>query len=149
MPGDSDRDGGFTVAGVVAGWVAGYAMAMLTTAALTFLATRERAGSFVGRWISEEIPVGLVTVPVSIGSIVGWTIIGLVAGSAYQAGEMEAQPGALGSPSWPFSVGMAILALFPLIPLTALASRYWWLWVVLSASFAGLFGWLMPVLAAR
>jgi hypothetical protein len=81
--------------------------------------------------------------------MIGWTIVGLIVGSVYKAGRLESQPNALWSPSWPFSLAMVILALFPLFPLTVLAPRYWWLWVALSASFAALFGWLMPVLAAR
>jgi hypothetical protein len=41
------------------------------------------------------------------------------------------------------------LAWLPLPPLVALARRYAWLWVALTLAFAGLFGWLMPFLAAR
>jgi len=44
---------------------------------------------------------------------------------------------------------MVALALFAVFPLVVLARRYWWLWALLSASFAALFGWLLPVLATR
>ena len=137
------------MAALIAGWVAGYAMALVMTAALTFLATRDRAAGFVNRWISEEVPVALLAAPVSIGSMVGWTIVGLVAGSVYEAGALADQPDGLGSPSWPFSLVMVIMALLPFVPMVMLAGRYWWLWALLSASFAALFGWLLPVLATR
>lgn len=137
------------MAALIAGWVAGYAMALVATAALTFLATRDRAAGFVSRWISEEVPVALLAVPASMGSMVGWTFVGLVAGAVYEAGGLEDQPDGLGSPSWPFSLVMVALALFAVFPLVVLARRYWWLWALLSASFAALFGWLLPVLATR
>lgn len=137
------------MATVIAGWAAGYAMALVTAIALTFLATREGATGSVSHRVFEGVPAGLLAVLVSIGSVLVWTIVGLIVGSVYEVGGLESQPAALGSPSWPFSLAMVILALFPMLPLTALVPRYWWLWAVLAAAFAALFGWLMPVLAAR
>ena len=134
---------------VIAGWVAGYAMAVVTTFALTFLAWRASNSPAFERWISREVSPALVAVPVSLGAVLGWTIVGLVLGSIYSVGDMASQRGALGSPSAPFTLAMAILGALPLLPLIALWSRYWWLWAGLSLCFAGLFGWLMPVLASR
>ncbi len=134
---------------IVAGWVAGYAMALITTIALTYLVLQMREAPLLQRWVSGEVPGVLLAVPVSLGSMLGWTMIGIVIGSVYRVGDLGSQPDALGSPSYPFSLAMVIVALFPLLPLLLLAPRYWWVWAGLSASFAGLFGWLMPVLAAR
>lgn len=134
---------------IIAGWVAGYAMAVITTVALTYLAWRARHSTVLERWVSGEVPAALLAVPVSLGSMLAWTLIGLVIGSVYRVGDLQSQANALGSPSWPFSLAMIIVSLFPLLPLLVLAPRLWWLWALLSASFAGLFGWLMPVLSAR
>jgi hypothetical protein len=37
----------------------------------------------------------------------------------------------------------------PIPPLMLFARKFWWIWVGMSASFLGLFGWVMPVLAER
>ncbi len=134
---------------IVAGWVAGYAMALITTIALTYLVLQMREAPLLQRWVSGEVPGVLLAVPVSLGSMLGWTMVGIAIGSVYRVGGLGSQPDALGSPSYPFSLAMVIVALFPLLPLLLLAPRYWWVWAGLAASFAGLFGWLMPVLAAR
>lgn len=134
---------------VIAGWAAGYAMAIVTTVALTFLVLRIRDAAFFERWVSGEVPGALLAVPVSMGASLGWTMFGLVAGSVYEVASLESQPNGLGSPSLPFTFAMAAIGLFALVPLLVLAPRYGWLWAAQYACFAALFGWLMPVLAAR
>jgi hypothetical protein len=44
---------------------------------------------------------------------------------------------------------MGVLALLPLPVLVVLSGRLWWLWLTMALAFAGLFGWLMPLLAER
>lgn len=134
---------------IIAGWVAGYAMALVTTIALTYLVMQVREAPLLQRWVSGEVPGVLLAVPVSIGAMLGWTLIGIVIGSVYRVGNLDSQPDGLGSPSFAFTLAMVIVALFPLVPLLLLGPRFWWVWVGLAASFAGLFGWLMPLLAAR
>lgn len=132
---------------VIAGWVAGYVMAMASTAALVFLLVRARASRTVTRWLSPEVPGALLAVPVFLGTVVAWTMAGLVLGSIYRVGELAAEPDLLGSPSAPFLLGVVALAWLPLPPLVLFARRFWWLWCVMSALFVGLFGWVMPLLA--
>lgn len=134
---------------IIGGWIAGYAMALVTTIALTYLVMQVREAPLLQRWVSGEVPGVLLAVPVSLGSMIGWTLVGIIIGAVYRVGNLDGQPGGLGSPSFPFTLAMVILALFPLAPLLVLAPRFWWVWAGLSASFAGLFGWLMPLLAAR
>ena len=132
----------------MAGWVAGYAMALLSTAALTYVFTRRRLEA-VQRWLGEGAHSVLVAVPVSIGMFVGWTMVGLGIASVYEVTGLASQPDVLGSPSAPFLVGVAALAVMPLPLLLLLWGREWWLWCGMSAAFLGLFGWLMPLLAER
>jgi len=134
---------------LIAGWAAGYGMALVTMAALTFLVTRLRDTALFQRRVAREVPGALLAVPISLGAMVGWTMVGLVIGAVYRAGGLETQPDALGSPSAPFTAALVIVSLFPLPPLLVVAGRYWWLWLAISAAFAGLFGWLMPVLASQ
>lgn len=134
---------------VIGGWMAGYAMAILSTCALTYLAVQPGPQKFVQNWIDPGVPGFLLAVPISIGTTVLWTMAGLVLASAYVLGGFEDKPGALGAPSWQFTLIMAAVAFLPVPILLALSRRLWWLWAVMSLSFAGLFGWLMPLLAER
>lgn len=135
---------------LLAGWAAGYIMAVASTAALVFLVVRlSMAGAWLDRWVASEVPRPLLAVPISLGATFAWTMIGLLLASFYEVAEFEAKPGALGSPSLPFTLIIVVLAFLPLPPLLLLARRYAWLWGALSVLFAALFGWMMPVLAAR
>ena len=134
---------------IIAGWAAGYAMAIATTIALIFLLTRVSRTGWLDRFVASEVSSALVAVPISIGAMLGWTMAGLVLGLFWIAGDFDTKASGLGSPSWQFTLIMAVLALLPLPPLVLFVRRYWWLWASMSLLFAGLFGWVMPVLAVR
>ncbi len=127
----------------------GYAMAILSTFALTYIAVQPGIDRFAHRFFGPEMPGMLLAVPISIGTGVLWTMAGLILASAYVLGGFEDQPGAIGAPSWQWAMVMVTLSVLPLPPLMLMASRMWWLWVTMSVSFAGLFGWLMPLAAER
>ncbi|HSE46929.1 MAG TPA: hypothetical protein VLA89_16540 [Gemmatimonadales bacterium] len=130
---------------VIAGWMAGFAMAIATTLALTFLAWRAENAGLLQRFIDRDVPVMLVSVPISTGATVVWTMAGLLAGSAYRLAGLDDE-------TWPpsgFYVVLVGIAALPLPPLVLLWPRYWWLWLGMSGLFVLLFGGLMPPLAAR
>ncbi|MFN0146950.1 MAG: hypothetical protein ACKVT1_10585 [Dehalococcoidia bacterium] len=136
------------MAALIAGWVAGYAMALLSTAALTYVFTRRRF-AVAQRWLGEGTNPALIAVPVSIGTFVAWTMAGLVIAVIYEEAGLASQPGLFGSPSAPFLAGVSVIAIMPLPLLTLLWRDQWWLWTGMSAAFLGLFGWLMPLLAEQ
>ncbi len=134
---------------VLGGWMAGYAMAILSTLALTFIVIQPRLQPIVRRYFDAEVPGALLAVPISIGTGLVWTMLGLAFGSVYVLGDFDATAGALGAPSWQWLVLIATIAVLPVPVLLILSTRLWWLWAGMSAAFLGLFGWLMPVLAER
>ena len=128
----------------------GYAMAVASTVALVFLTVKlSTEGGLLDRWVSNEVPRPFLAVPIFVGASLAWTLAGLILASFYEVADMASKPNALGSPSWPFTFLIATLSVLPLPPLVLFARRYWWLWSSLSALFLGLFGWAMPLLAAR
>ena len=133
----------------MAGWLAGCAMALLTTAAAAALAVRARDAALVERWFAREVPATLLAVPLFAGAVVGWTLVGLGAGAVYEVAELDARPDGLGSPSAAFTVAAAALGLAPALLLAIPWPRLWWLWSAHALAFAGLFGWLLPHLAGR
>ena len=137
------------MAALIAGWLAGAAMAMLTTATAAALALRARDSALVERWIAREVPATLLAVPVFAGAVVAWTLIGLGAGVIYEVADMAARPDGLGGPSATFTIAAAALGVTPALLLGIPWPRLWWLWSAHAAAFAGLFGWLLPWLAGR
>ncbi|MBI2767367.1 MAG: hypothetical protein HYX53_15845 [Chloroflexi bacterium] len=134
---------------VIAGWAAGYMMAILTTAALTFLVASAAGGSVIRRWLEADTPAILSAVPISIGTSLLWTMLGLVLAATYELGGFADGAGAAGAPSLSFAIGAAALGWMPVPLLTLLWRRHWWIWCGLAGSFTLLFGWVMPLLAAR
>ena len=135
---------------LLAGWVAGYVMAVASTAALVFLTVRlSREGAALDRWVAREVPRPLLAVPIFLGATLLWTLVGLIIAAFYEVADMASKPDALGSPSGVFTLLMAVLALAPLPPLLMVVRGYRWLWCSMSLLFLALFGWAMPLLASR
>ena len=129
----------------MAGWIAGYIMALLSTAALTYLVFSVKDTGRFSEWLPENR--ALSAVPFSVGTTLVWTMAGLVLASAYQLLDLADQPGLAGSPSLPWLLGVVALALMPLPFLVLVWRGHWWLFAAMSGAFLVLFGWLMPLLA--
>ncbi len=134
---------------LIAGWIAGYVMAMLTSVSTIWLVIRARGTEVIERWVARGVPAPLLAVPLFTGAILGWTMIGLVAGLIYEVANLHDQPDGLGSPSVPFTLATVTFALLPVALLSVLLGRLWWLWGTHALAFAALFGWLLPYLAGR
>ncbi|MEX0781321.1 MAG: hypothetical protein WD557_01635 [Dehalococcoidia bacterium] len=130
---------------VIAGTAAGYAMAIASTLALTYLAWRAQGAPWLERMVAQEVNTALLAVPIFMGASLGWTMIGLVAGSAYRLAGLDDG----GWPGTSFYVVVVLAAAFSLMPLLFFWPRYWWMWMAMSAAFVGAFGFLMPALAGR
>lgn len=130
---------------LIAGMAGGYAMGLASTAAFTYIVLRLIPPDVLERWIDRGVPRSLLVVQISVGSIVTWMFVGLLLASVYLFGEFDADPDVLGSPSITYTVAMLALAFLPLPPLLLLWRRPWWLWCGMSALFAAMFGWVLPL----
>ena len=133
----------------MAGWLAGYAMALACTPALTYLLVRNRGLPAIEQRIAAEVPGAVLAVPLFIAAVLGWTMVGLVAGSVYEVGGFAGGDSGLGSPNAAFTGAVILFALVPATVLSIVWAKAWWLWAGLAIAFAGLFGWLLPHLAGR
>ena len=132
---------------VLAGSIAGYIMALLSTAALTYLVFSAKDPGRLSNWLPENR--ALSAVPFSVGTTLVWTMAGLVLASAYRVLGAAEQRDFAGNPSLPWLLGMVGLAAMPLPFLALVWRRHWWLFAAMSGAFLGLFGLLMPVLAGN
>lgn len=134
---------------VIGGWIAGYAMAIVCTLVFTYLLVKSEGPNFIERMLGEGTPVGIAAIPLSIGLMYGWTILGLGVGIIYHVAGLGDVGSALFSPSWPVLFSSCVLGLLPL-PFALLTwPGRWWSHCLLSGSFVGLFGWAFPVMAAQ
>ena len=134
---------------VVAGWLAGYLMAIGSTIALTVLVVRQPAESWVQKTLGDSRQGLMAAVLIFMMATLGWTMAGLILGSAYELLNLGDQPGFLGSPSAPFLIAIFGLAVMAAGPLVIIFQRSWWLWCSMSILFVACFGWLMPIIAGR
>ena len=134
---------------LVAGAIAGYVMAMLTSVAVTYLVFRARDSELVERWIAQDVPGPVLLIPILTGSVLAWVFVGLVAAIIYEVADLGAQPDGLGSPSAAFTVVAVVFSIAPALLLGILWPRFWWMWLGLALPCVALFGWLLPHLAGR
>jgi hypothetical protein len=134
---------------VIAGFAAGYTMAIFTTIAITYLITRPGTTGLIDRILDPEVPRGLVAVPVFVGASLLWPLIGLVIGSIYEVAGFADGPAAMGTKNIGFAAAMVVVGVLPVPVLVALWARHWWLWLGMGALFALAFGWMLPVLEAQ
>ena len=136
---------------VVAGIICGLLMGSVSLGALIyiFLTNRDLYDRLAKR-LPAGIPPTLVMLSLVVGVPPAWAIFGAIAGALYNLAA-DASPGAgLGSSNSIFTV--AILCLTALLMLPALfliikRKKLGWLLFVINLAFAGIFGWLLPLLA--
>ena len=136
------------MAEALAGFVVGYAFSLLFTgvAAMMVIDARSQV-PFLSRAIAPNISAVQLAVPISLMAFVAWTLVGLLLGLAYRAARLNLAGGGLGSPNWPFTLGVLVAATAFLAVVYYGWRRLRWPVLLMAAAFAGMFGWGMPHLA--
>jgi FtsH-binding integral membrane protein len=136
------------VSEVLAGFVCGYVLALISAPLVAFLLLRLRPRMpALARAVPEQVPVVALTVVLFGFTFLFWTGLGLVLGLILMGFEDRAPEGGLGSPSFAFTlviVFASAVAFTPAAVLLRSGRRY-----VIAAAvvFLAVFGWLMPYLA--
>ena len=136
------------MAEVFSGFILGYAMSLIFTgfAAIMVVDARSRLPA-LARAIAPNINAVMLAVPISIIAFLAWTMVGVILGLLYR-GALDHLPGAgLGSPNWPYTLGVLLFALACLAVVRYAWQRLPWQVVFQVAIFAGLFGWALPYMA--
>ena len=136
------------MAAVFAGFVIGYAYSLLFTAfaSVMLVGARSRV-PYLAKAIAPNINAVMLAVPVSIVAFLGWTLLGLILGLLYKGATDNLAGEGLGSPNWPFTLGVLLTGAAFLAVVAYAWRRLPWQVLVLTAAFVGLFGWAMPYLA--
>ena len=101
--------------------------------------------------LNRRLPEGISPTMVMLGFVVGtpplWAFLGAISGLIYHLFEDAYPDSGLGSSNFIFTVavlGISALAILAIIVLRRRAAR---LGLVVSIAFAGIFGWLLPLIA--
>jgi hypothetical protein len=133
---------------VLAGFVCGYALALISTPLVALAMMRMRSQvPVLAIAVPERVPLAALTVVLFWFTFLFWTLIGLVFGLILSGFEDRVPQGGLGSPNLAFTLLVVLwsaVAFAPVAVLLRAARRY-----VAAAAlvFLGVFGWLMPYLA--
>ena len=136
------------MAEVFAGFVCGYAIALLFTplVALTIINARSRV-HFLAKAIAPNISAVALTVPISLFAFLIWTAIGMVLGLLYRGAEQNIPQGGLGSPNLLYTALVLSFGMSALMIIALGLRRLPWQVLVIGVAFVGGFGWAMPHLA--
>lgn len=135
------------MAEVFAGFVVGYALALLLTplAAIALVRSNRRSG-FAQRVAPPGTSIIALSVVIHFAAIIMLTALGLVLGMALGGIESRRPDGGLGSPNLVYTLMVLALAAMLAIPTLAVPAvrRYV---LIAAVAFAVAFGWAMPWLA--
>ncbi len=136
------------MAEVLAGWIVGYAFSLVFTAfaAVMLVDARSRV-PFLAKAIAPNLSAVMLAVPVSIGAFLAWTLVGMVLGLLYRGALVYLPGGGLGSPNWPYTLGVLLAGAAVLAVVAYAWRRVNWPVLTITATFVALFGWTMPYLA--
>jgi hypothetical protein len=135
------------MADVFAGFLVGYAIALLLTpiAAIALVRSNDRSG-FARRMAPPGTNVIALAVVLHTAAIISFTAIGLVLGMALAGIDERRSGGGLGSPNVVYTLMVVALTAVLVIPAMAVPAvrRYA---LAAGAVFAAAFGWAVPWLA--
>jgi hypothetical protein len=136
------------MAEVFAGFVCGYAVALVFTplVALMIINARSRV-PYLAKAIAPNISSVALTVPISLFAFLIWTAIGMVLGLLYRGAEQNIPQGGLGSPNLLYTALVASFGVSALVLIALGLRRLPWPVLVIGVAFVGGFGWAMPYLA--
>ena len=136
------------MAEVFAGFVCGYAVALLFTplVALMVIDARSRM-PYLAKAIAPNISAVALTVPISLFAFLIWTAIGMVLGLLYRGAEQNVPDGGLGSPNLLYTALVLSFGASALMLIALGLRRLPWPVLVIGVAFVGGFGWAMPYLA--
>lgn len=136
------------MAEVIAGFVCGYALALIATPLAAIALVRARATSeAVARTMPEGTSLAAVSIVLHMFAMLTLTALGILLGVLLGGIEGSSPAGGLGSPNRVFTVFILATTAIAVIPLAVASRRLRLPLLGGGLLFAGCFGWLMPYLA--
>ena len=134
---------------ILAGMICGLVMAtVLLGVGVYFVFTNRDVYDRLARLLPEGISPTMVMLGFVIGLPPVWALVGIIAGLIYNViGGSDPEAG-LGSPNYIFTVIILCLSVLATLLILLIRKRVLWQGLIISVAFAGIFGWLLPLLAS-
>ena len=133
---------------VIAGATSGLLMASIVVAVgpiMLFALARAPSPAFQSM-LDRVSPMALMMALVVL-AFPTWSVVGAVMGLLYRTSTIEAPGGGLGTPNLVYTLAIVIVALAVVAPLAFLLRRVLAGLAVMTLTFIGVFGWLLPFFA--
>ncbi len=136
------------MAEVFSGAVLGYALSLVAVWPISLGLVRARSSvPFWAKAIAPNVRPLMLAVPLSLVMFTWGPLMGIILGILYRGAVGHFPQAGLGSPNWPYTVGVIAFAAAVLaIGYYIWAKLSWWA-VVLAVVWVGAFGWGLPYLA--
>ena len=136
---------------ILAGLICGLFMGAVSLAALVYIFfTNRDLYDRLAKRLPTGIPPTLVMLSLVIGMPPAWGIFGAIAGALYNFAADASPNAGLGSSSSVFTLAilcLTVLLMLPALFLIVRRKKLGWLFFTVNLIFAGIFGWLLPLLA--
>ena len=133
---------------ILAGVVCGLAMGTIFLGVAIYVLMSNRD---IYDRLSRSLPQGITPTVVMLGLVIsvppGWVFLGAIAGLAYRLVDESLPDAGLGSSNFVFTVAVLCLSALSILIVFLTRKRLVRLGLFINISFAGLFGWLLPLLA--
>jgi hypothetical protein len=132
------------LAGIISGLVMGTVM---LGAGIYFVFTNRD----IYERLAKMLPEGISPTMILLGFVIGipplWGFIGIIAGLVYNLIEGSSPGDGLGSSNYIFTVVILCFTGLAILGLLLFRRKMVWLGITISIAFAGVFGWLLPLIA--
>ena len=98
------------------------------------------------------LPQGLSPAPVMLFLVIAvppsWALFGVITGLLYRLADESSPNAGLGSSNFAFTLAILCFTALVTLILLLIRKRLVWLGLIVTIAFAGIFGWLLPLLAS-
>jgi len=134
---------------ILAGVVCGLLMATISLGAgIYILASNRDIYDRLGRFFPQGLPPGAVMLFLVIVVPPSWALFGAIGGLLYRLPDESSPNAGLGSSNVTFTIAVLCLAALATLILLLIRKGLVRLGLVMIIAFAGIFGWLLPLLAS-
>ena len=135
---------------ILAGLVCGLFMGTVFLGLLIYIFFNRDIYDRLAKRLPPGIPPTLVMLSCVVGLPPAWAIFGAIAGALYHMATDASQGAGLGSSNSIFTLAilcLTVLLMLPALFLIIRRKKLGWLFFTINLIFAGIFGWLLPLLA--
>jgi len=133
------------LAGVVCGFLMG---TVFLGVGIYILVSNRDIYDRLGKSLPQGLSPGAIMLFFVIAVPPSWALFGVIAGWLYRLADVSSPNAGLGSSNFTFTLAILCFSALVTLILLFIRKRLVWLGLITTIAFAGIFGWLLPMLAS-